>query len=659
MGSSGSRIRFSDLISQFESISSDQSEWFSQMFDVHLSVEDVFEIMSPEWIRGVRDANPSKLVLLMRKCSETIYKAYDSSMDCPLSAGPECRAILNSIRIISRIAPFITEETKEGSFNSMLWSSKVIPTSIENAKPDSVGFTLLGALMRCGFIRGFSIPKDCNQPQSPIDPNRVDPEIVWGRNGGLAGVPSNRPRFQSVGREMVEIRIEIIRMALVLLCGPLYQSMGEYKIGIPVFNALLSSGDFLHTANFFVSLILSVLDYDPSHYSIPLLNSVDPISEERLASSALTLINVLVDPPSRGEDINVFREILSGGFSEKDEASTLVRCMKSKVVTLASSRKKNGIVLFLFNLLTLSNRETTVEEIRIQWGSELVMAMLSLLAVHVADQAEVGLVHTVSFVLLKLSSSREFVLDVFKRSFNRKYFTVTGSHIRDTELDDLKRISDVFFLVVLRLLPLTPDSLVELWLTILCNISPLVGGDLTNPTASTLVSVFDRMSRPSWLLRHPQRYHALAFLIETINNILQYQYESSWVLVYELILRGQKILHHIDSCSGQLHVFDEEWKEAGLLAPVRKLIEHLGPRIEEECADREDEVGFEEVCLLIKRISLVGILPVPRPIIVRQFHMTEQTRLWFTSYLYGVVFISLSAMPIIDWERVKMISLKT
>jgi hypothetical protein len=673
MGSSGSRFDFSEAINEFENSTESDLVTNFKFLDCVISVEDVYEIFSPARIRDLIHKKPEKLVALLSECCKRIYTAYDFSLDRALVDDAERHVLANSIRIISRIAPFINESLEPDHFTNLLWSSTSFPSSIEEAQPESTGFALIGALMRSAFIRGFSLPSNCTSPHSSIDPNRVDPNIVWGRRGGVGGVPLLRPGYHAVPDQMLETRIEIIRMGLVLLCGPLFQSMGEYKNRIPVFNNLISSGDFIHTANFFMSLVFSVLDYETTHYAVPVISSVlhsdDTSRGERLATSALTLINVLVDPPNREEDINVFREIVGGGlWSEKDdELVNFVRFLKSKVMGLFGGRKKvgvtqtyelknkNGFVLFIFNLLMLSPGDALMDEIRHQWGSDLVLAMLSLLVVHASDPAQVGLVHSTSFVLLRLSTNREFVLEVFRREYKGEIDHIFLKGLIST------KIADIFFHTLLRLLSanVVAESLGEMWLTILCNLSPLVGGGLSGPTAIALVSSLEKMSRPGWLLKQPQRYHSISFLLETINSILQYQYDGSSPLVYELILRGGKILASLDSMSGQLHVYNEEWKQVGLLEPLRQLIAYLGPRIEDECVKREGEIGYEEVSDMIRKISLVGVIPAPRPIVVRQLHMNEQTRLWFTSLLYGIVFISLSSMPILDWKKVRMITLNT
>jgi hypothetical protein len=646
--------------------------YVDKFLDLFESLEEIYELVTPDVIRSLRQRQPGKLLLLLAHCSKQIYSAYELSISTPIQESSKIRVLQNSVRIITRIAPFMNEEAEEDSFSKLLWSSMEVPRSIEDANPDSVGFSILGAMFRSGFIRGFSIPLDCRAPQSAVDPNRLDTNIVWGRVGGIGGVSCPRPGYQTVSKQMADIRVEIVRMGITLLTGPLFQSMAEYKNSVPVFNRLVVSGDFIHTANFFVSLLCSVLDYDPSHYGIPIVSTVlesdDTSSEERLASSALTLINMLLDPPSSPEEINVFKEILAGGFSEREEICTLVRMLKSKVLGLfvANSalgvqhtyriRNKNGFILFIFNLLTLCTNPLLMDEIRSQWGSELVLAMLALIASNLSDPAQVGLVHTSSFILLRLSGDREFILDIFKRDYRREIdHHLGGQLLKPAELAHA-RIADIVFLTLLRCQS-SSESLAEMWLTILCNISPLVGGNLTAPAASALLTQLEKTCRPGWLLKKPLRHHSVAFLIETVNNILSYQYDSSSNLVYQLLLRGPRILENLESMADQVHVYNEEWKAVGLLDPMKKLVEYLGPRIGEECEQREGEIGDQDVKLMIRKISLVGILPVPRPIVVRHFHMNEQTRLWFTSYLFGIVFVSLNPMPILDWRKIRMIHL--
>jgi hypothetical protein len=35
----------------------------------------------------------------------------------------------------------------------------------------------------------------------------------------------------------------------------------------------------------------------------------------------------------------------------------------------------------------------------------------------------------------------------------------------------------------------------------------------------------------------------------------------------------------------------------------------------------------------------VGLLPVPHPIVIRKYQANEYTSLWFTAFLWGVIFL--------------------
>lgn len=248
------------------------------------------------------------------------------------------------------------------------------------------------------------------------------------------------------------------------------------------------------------------------------------------------------------------------------------------------------------------------------------------------------------------------MIDVLSRDYRGEI----GSHTANLKLAGVTKISDLLIAILIRLVVSqgkhVSESLVEMWLTICANISSFVPG-LSADTSGSVLNLLERMSRPTFLLARPNRYHAVGFLIELINNCLQYQYDSNYNLVYSLLLVGPKVIAHLDSltpekCGGDASALAEIHSKCNL-EPMRRLIAYLGPRIEDECRRQEGDMDHTQVTNMIRRISVVGILPVPHPIVVRQYQQNEQTRLWFTSYLWGVVFTSLSTMPIFDWKKSK------
>jgi len=46
-----------------------------------------------------------------------------------------------------------------------------------------------------------------------------------------------------------------------------------------------------------------------------------------------------------------------------------------------------------------------------------------------------------------------------------------------------------------------------------------------------------------------------------------------------------------------------------------------------------------EVLDYLKNGTLVGLLPVPHPILIRKYQTSESTELWFHTYIWGVVYV--------------------
>jgi hypothetical protein len=87
---------------------------------------------------------------------------------------------------------------------------------------------------------------------------------------------------------------------------------------------------------------------------------------------------------------------------------------------------------------------------------------------------------------------------------------------------------------------------------------------------------------------------------------------------------------------------------------VNRLLEHLVPVID-EVISREDGVVDEGVILgVLKDVTMVGLLPVPHPIVIRKYQPNQNTSLWFTAYLWGVIFVNHQSLPIFDGKAIQL-----
>jgi hypothetical protein len=57
---------------------------------------------------------------------------------------------------------------------------------------------------------------------------------------------------------------------------------------------------------------------------------------------------------------------------------------------------------------------------------------------------------------------------------------------------------------------------------------------------------------------------------------------------------------------------------------------------------------------LISGTTLVGVLPVPHSIVVRRYIPNAYTNMWFTTYVWGVIFLRNQSYALMDGQRIRM-----
>lgn len=78
------------------------------------------------------------------------------------------------------------------------------------------------------------------------------------------------------------------------------------------------------------------------------------------------------------------------------------------------------------------------------------------------------------------------------------------------------------------------------------------------------------------------------------------------------------------------------------------------PQINEMCEAGEGAMDDTTLLHFLKSTTMVGLLPVPHPIVIRKYQPNQYTGLWFTAYLWGVVFLRNQGLPIFDGDAIKL-----
>eukprot|EP00357_Protocruzia_adherens_P023685 CAMPEP_0115001726 /NCGR_PEP_ID=MMETSP0216-20121206/17566_1 /TAXON_ID=223996 /ORGANISM="Protocruzia adherens, Strain Boccale" /LENGTH=197 /DNA_ID=CAMNT_0002367153 /DNA_START=496 /DNA_END=1089 /DNA_ORIENTATION=+ len=106
----------------------------------------------------------------------------------------------------------------------------------------------------------------------------------------------------------------------------------------------------------------------------------------------------------------------------------------------------------------------------------------------------------------------------------------------------------------------------------------------------------------------------------------------------------------------------EEWlqgiKAKFPLESCLKVIHSLYPKVEQYSA--ENGVDEEEPILeFLATHTMVGLLPMPKQIIVKKFQDNKHTHAWFTSHIWGVIFVRTHRNIPFDKSAIKLFTLNT
>ncbi len=395
------------------------------------------------------------------------------------------------------------------------------------------------------------------------------------------------------------------------------------------------------------------------------------------------------------------------------------------------------------------------------------------------DPSKVGLMYLCTFTLLKLSGERNFGVSLNKAYQLKLPVDVplfSGNH------------ADLLIIVLHKMIVSGLEKLSPLYscfLTIICNISPY-SKSLCTVSAVKLVNLFQLFVSSRFLYAAEGNHVYVSLLLETFNNIVQYQYEGNGNLMYAIIRRKElfeglanltlptaiknakdaveqkKIqqenkLHkgkasnpkkadnrnssdvagsstsnpkteddHHDQVFAEAKPTDlistqnlerkvvdtgevvdikspvadsrapsapsrkgnepthsnysaqqtasqqaalthhrfvptEEWLQSVKaelpLNTIMRLLKHLAPQIEE--FSTQQSVDERQVVDFLKTTTMVGLLPVPHPIVIRKYQPNKYTCLWFTAFQWGVVFMHNQSLPLFDGKFVKLFIVQT
>ncbi|OQR77610.1 UPF0663 transmembrane protein C17orf28-like [Tropilaelaps mercedesae] len=572
MGNSDSKLNFRkafvQLTTRNQPIDTKDELFWEQLWTESVdSVQDIFTLIPAAEVRTLRDDAPSNLATLCYKAVEKLATAADTLLQ--VDSPREQQIVLNCVRLLTRLVPYIFEDT---DWKGFFWSSLPGPgshssasaTGMNQCKAQSgdsgaqtpstnhgtLGHTLLISLCDLLFCPDFTVHSargsangSANISKGPDGPEEVTDscELIWEPGVGCANAPARSARHDNA-------RTEILKLLLTLFSDTMYQLPTSSTASGTISSSnqrssnrwldVFTSVENRHALPLFTSLLNTVCGYDPYSSLMPLNHLLFEDSREPLVEIALQLFIVTLDH-DRGD--NLFVNYLSRVHRDHDLEFVLNGFTRLLNNPLQSSYLPTKKIQFHQELLVLfwkacdHNRKFLFFVLKSSAVLNVLVPTLYHLNEARADQSRVGLVHIGVFILLLLSGERNFGVRL-----NKPY---TASVSMDVPLFSGTH-ADLLILVFHRMITTGHSRLQPLFdclLTIIVNVSPYLKS-LSMVAASKLLHLLEAFSTPWFLYSNPNNHHLVFFLLEVFNNIIQYQFDGNSNLVYTII-RKRNIFH--------------------------------------------------------------------------------------------------------------------
>ncbi|XP_026077931.1 protein HID1-like isoform X3 [Carassius auratus] len=800
MGNSDSKLNFRKAVIQLttktQPVEASEDVFWDQFWtDVNLTSQDIFALVPAAEIRAVREESPSNLATLCYKAVERLVLNADSGCVCERDR----QTVLSCIRLLTRILPYIFEDP---DWRGFFWSTvpkvgkTVDESDDEGTRP--LAESLLTAISDLLFCPDFTVESHSRtSADGPSDIQSIDScEFIWEAGVGFAQTPPLNHTHDSN-------RAELLKLLLTCFSEEMYLSPSDTHTLNP-WVSFFCSRENRHALPLFTSLLNVVCAYDPVGYGVPYNHLMFSDQRGMLAELALQTLIVsldqeLVDNSNTSPNLSNNTDTCSADYNKNTtaEGCQTTRSENLFVNYLSRIHREEDFHLILRGISRLLNNPLLQTYLphsckKIQFHQELLVLFWKLCDLNKkflfyvlkssdvldilvpilfylndarTNQSRVGLVHICVFILLLLSGERNFGVRLNKPYSVRVPMDISvfaGTH------------ADLLIVVFHKIITSGHQRLQPLYdclLTIIVNVSPYLKS-LSMVAANKLLHLLEVFSSPWFLFFSPVNHHLVFFLLEVFNNIIQYQFDGNFNLVYGII-RKRNLFHQLanlptdvssiqkalqrksrsnsthnavfmetnnpcntpcseapykttpvqtgtlnaslkampridkltetsqvsedgttlslqqsDSTndqsdhSSETRVRDTEptsgedekksetgdcdgsqkrvlsssdwtptpdwvlsWKSKLPLQTIMRLLQVLVPQVEKICIDKglTDE---SEILKFLQHGTLVGLLPVPHPILIRKYQANEGTALWFRTYMWGIIYLRNEDPPV-------------
>ncbi|KAJ3321581.1 hypothetical protein HDU76_014068, partial [Blyttiomyces sp. JEL0837] len=573
MGATESKLAFRKnvfMLYEQRNIPQTDEEYFANFYQLPENAEDVFNLFSPKDIRKVRDTAPENLETLLKKVTTRLFSFVE------LSTKPtkeDIRDVLNCVRILTRILPYIFEADGGHVEENVFWTRN---DTAPDAVDDRMGPRLVRAVVQLLFFRGFTLPDMVSEYPGVL-------YIILEKGIGASAAPTTSSVITSS-------RIEVLRLLLTVISGTMYKPGSEVLRWVNRWTVVMATGlEKKAVLTLLCSLLNSALNYDPVGWGlIPYNHVLFTDTQEQLVTLSLECLAALLDlgsgialqkrasivappdsvsPSETGQATDAFpagktedpHAEITGNNEFRYYAAKLHRAEDFAYIMEGISRLLKNPLDTANTYLPGANKRVTVhtEVLMVLWKlmetnekfalyakeSDKILTVLAAI-LHFAlenkgNSSEIGLVRTCCFLLHMLSQERAFAIQL-----NTPFDPSTvGVAIKTLPIFAQGCWGDFMFLAVHAIVTSTGKtpvaSLHENFLISLANVSPYVKS-LTVVTVNKLLSLFMSFSNPAYMMSNETNHKMVFYILDIFNNMVQYQLTGNTHLVYAIVRHSQR-----------------------------------------------------------------------------------------------------------------------
>ncbi|KAI9272408.1 high-temperature-induced dauer-formation protein-domain-containing protein [Helicostylum pulchrum] len=350
------------------------------------------------------------------------------------------------------------------------------------------------------------------------------------------------------------------KVVLVMLCSFMNTICNYDPTGWVPYNHVVNGGPREQLVSFCLTNLLILLDYRPPHqadllrqhdHDIAAASAThDLVTETEALDSAdpapKTSVELEVFTPEDGHqkpEENAFRHYMSKLHRKQDFEflmngihRLLINPMTAVNTYLPGSTKRVGcyidVMMMCWRLIEINSRFT-----KYLVETDRVLDLTVALVFHAIDNkdklSQIGLVRMCAFMLQTLSSNKDFSIKL-----NTHFATHSSlpSSIRLYAFNGT--YADFLIISIFTLIATTHGTMSTLYPSLILTISN-ISPHLTNlgvTTASKLLTLFNSMSSPQFLMADEYNLQLTAYVLEIFNNIIRCQFKENPNLIYSIVL---------------------------------------------------------------------------------------------------------------------------